>query len=78
MENAELSPVQEWNILLILTGGTICTSVENGLRSLSSDTAELRLTEDFRKSDSLCRTGCFHARTEIQYPERKYDCCRVE
>ena len=52
MENAELSPVQEWNILLILTGGTICTSVENGLRSLSSDTAELRLTEDFRKSDS--------------------------
>ena len=40
------------NILLVLTGGTICTSVRDGLRSLDTDAASLRLVETFRKSDS--------------------------
>ncbi|MBR0280475.1 MAG: asparaginase [Oscillibacter sp.] len=40
------------NIFLVLTGGTICTSVRDGLRSLDTDAASLRLVETFRKSDS--------------------------
>ena len=40
------------NILLVLTGGTICTSARDGLRSLDTDAASLRLVETFRKSDS--------------------------
>lgn len=40
------------NILLVLTGGTICTSVRDGLRSLDTDAASLRLVETFRKSGS--------------------------
>lgn len=39
-------------ILLILTGGTICTSVRDGLRSLDTDAASLRLVTDFQQSAS--------------------------
>ena len=40
------------NILLVLTGGTICTSVRDGLRSLDTDAASLRLVETFQNSAS--------------------------
>ncbi len=40
------------NILLVLTGGTICTSVRDGLRSLDTDAASLRLVETFQQSAS--------------------------
>ena len=45
------------NILLVLTGGTICTSVRGGLRSLDTDAASLRLVEAFRNSDSPFATA---------------------
>ena len=40
------------NILLVLTGGTICTSVRDGLRTLDTESASLRLVEEFRHSGS--------------------------
>ena len=40
------------NILLVLTGGTICTSVRGGLRALDTDGASLRLLTTFRESAS--------------------------
>ncbi|MBR3570804.1 MAG: asparaginase [Oscillibacter sp.] len=40
------------NILLVLTGGTICTGVRDGLRSLDTDAASLRLVQGFRNSAS--------------------------
>ena len=40
------------NILLVLTGGTICTSVRDGLRSPDTDAASLRLVEEFQNSAS--------------------------
>ena len=39
-------------ILLVLTGGTICTSVRGGLRTLDTDAASLRLVDEFRNSGS--------------------------
>lgn len=41
------------NILLVLTGGTICTSVRDGLRTLDTESASLRLVEAFRNSGSV-------------------------
>ena len=45
------------NILLVLTGGTICTSVRDGLRSLDTDAASLRLVETFQNSPSPFAQG---------------------
>ncbi|MBQ9493983.1 MAG: asparaginase [Oscillibacter sp.] len=40
------------NLLLVLTGGTICSGVRDGLRTLDTETASLRLVEGFRRSGS--------------------------
>ena len=37
-------------ILLVFTGGTICTSSEDGVRSLATDSAKHKITENFAKS----------------------------
>ena len=43
----------ENRILLVLTGGTICTVCEADVRRLDSDASALRLVQNFRHSDSM-------------------------
>ncbi len=41
-------------VLIVLVGGTICTTIQNDMRSLDTDAAKVMLVNGFLKSDSPC------------------------